>query len=355
MGWIARRFPSWWGATRCRPHRNRRDLRGRQRHLGHGIGCRLAHVGFPRQRLVVSGHPVPTPRLPYNTPGTYTVAVEVGFNNQSDACTATAFHDIFVKPAPTSAVALSESTGCESLTVTATESNGEGAEYLWTLPDGTQANGISSGAVLLDDVGAHPFSVMVTGSNGCVAVANAVAEVFGAPTADFLVSDVCEGASTAFHDMSLQAGSQAIESWSWAFGDAEGSIDTHPEHVYASAGTYTATLEVFDGRCGGSATQTVEVFDAPSLTASRRERRLLPLAGQLRRIHRRRSGRELGLWRRKWSVGDRSHARVRRRQRRGRDLRRRGEGPKRRGLRHRGGHGSRGQTQCRGCFCGFTP
>ena len=204
----------------------------------------------------------------YNTPGTYTVAVEVGFNNQSDACTATAFHDILVKPAPTSAVALSESTGCESLTVTATESNGEGAEYLWTLPDGTQANGISSGAVLLDDVGAHPFSVMVTGSNGCVAVANAVAEVFDAPTADFLVSDVCEGASTAFHDMSLQAGSQAIESWSWAFGDAEGSIETHPEHVYASAGTYTATLEVFDGRCSGSATQTLEVFDAPSLTAS---------------------------------------------------------------------------------------
>ena len=203
----------------------------------------------------------------YSNPGTYTVAVEVGMNNQSDACTATAYHDIVVKPAPTADLALSESTGCEAMTVTATELNGEGVDYEWTLPDGTNVTGPTSGPVELIDVGVHAFAVTVTGSNGCVAVANDYAEIFEAPTADFLVGDVCQGEVTSFTDMSLQAGTQNITTWTWSFGDAEVSDERNPDHEYAGAGNYTVTLEVFDGQCTHDTIQMVEVFEAPELTA----------------------------------------------------------------------------------------
>ncbi len=54
-------------------------------------------------------------------------------------------------------------------------------------------------------------------------------------------------------------------SFSWDFGDGGKSSDPNPQHAYTTAGSYTATLTVSDGR-GGSNTATAEVTVAPAVT-----------------------------------------------------------------------------------------
>ncbi|MDA0945900.1 MAG: PKD domain-containing protein [Bacteroidetes bacterium] len=204
----------------------------------------------------------------YNTAGTFTAVVNVGLNNQSDACTASATHTITVKPAPDASIALSDNDGCDSLWVRAEEIEHDGVSYLWTLPDGSNATGPSSPLVFLDQVGAHPFAVEVTGSNGCKRVANAMAHVRTSPAAAFTVGAVCEGNASQFTDLSLPVGSDPITSWSWSFGDGQYTGETHPSHNYDNPGNYTVDLEVSNGYCHAAMSQEVEVFASPMLDIS---------------------------------------------------------------------------------------
>ncbi len=66
-----------------------------------------------------------------------------------------------------------------------------------------------------------------------------------APTANF-VADRTSGTpplTVAFTDHST-AGSSAITSWSWKFGDGASAVAQNPSHIYAAAGTYTVSLTV---------------------------------------------------------------------------------------------------------------
>ncbi|BBO70793.1 hypothetical protein DSCA_47230 [Desulfosarcina alkanivorans] len=64
------------------------------------------------------------------------------------------------------------------------------------------------------------------------------------PTAAFAYTTA--GLSAAFTDQST-AVDAGITGWQWDFGDGRSASVQHPEHVYASAGTYTVTLTVTDG------------------------------------------------------------------------------------------------------------
>ena len=53
---------------------------------------------------------------------------------------------------------------------------------------------------------------------------------------------------TASFDASASAasGAASITGYAWDFGDGQTSTDAAPSHMYAAAGTYTATLTVTD-------------------------------------------------------------------------------------------------------------
>lgn len=75
-----------------------------------------------------------------------------------------------------------------------------------------------------------------------------------APDAKF--SSECAALRCDFRDLSTDDG--GISSWSWSFGDDNGSDDTSPTHSYGLAGLYDVTLTVTDAE-GESSTQTKQV------------------------------------------------------------------------------------------------
>ena len=77
----------------------------------------------------------------YNTSGVYDLTVQVGLDNQSESCVAEAIHQIEVQPKPQANIVLSDTQGCDMLTVDADESVREGISYEWTLPDGSTVAG----------------------------------------------------------------------------------------------------------------------------------------------------------------------------------------------------------------------
>jgi PKD repeat protein len=69
------------------------------------------------------------------------------------------------------------------------------------------------------------------------------------------------GLSVAFIDVSFSF-FDPIDSWSWDFGDGEGSNEQSPVHTYAEEGLYIATLTITAGDCESSFEQTIFVEDA---------------------------------------------------------------------------------------------
>lgn len=67
-----------------------------------------------------------------------------------------------------------------------------------------------------------------------------------------------------FYDSTVTA-----SSWTWTFGDGNGSSVQNPVHSYSSIGTYTVTLEGQDARnCILSSTKTIYVYDDVSIDES---------------------------------------------------------------------------------------
>ncbi|MCC6723524.1 MAG: PKD domain-containing protein, partial [Saprospiraceae bacterium] len=90
--------------------------------------------------------------------------------------------------------------------------------------------------------------------------------------AKFDVVESCVGLPTKFTDLSTFLPETSIADWAWDFGDpASGaensSVAQHPKHVYAQAGTYTATLTITStAGCVVSFAKSVTVHGFPSVS-----------------------------------------------------------------------------------------
>jgi len=60
----------------------------------------------------------------------------------------------------------------------------------------------------------------------------------------FSATEVCLGLPTQFTDESVAT--KGIASWLWDFGDGTTSTSQHPQHTYASSGTYSVKLKITD-------------------------------------------------------------------------------------------------------------
>jgi len=82
---------------------------------------------------------------------------------------------------------------------------------------------------------------------------------FGGP--GFTFTGVCVGDSTRYTGTPTDA---SIDEFQWSFGDGAASTESSPVHLYATAGTYTVSMRLFN-RCGLDTTivQQVTIFSPP--------------------------------------------------------------------------------------------
>ncbi|NRB46711.1 MAG: PKD domain-containing protein [Saprospiraceae bacterium] len=89
--------------------------------------------------------------------------------------------------------------------------------------------------------------------------------------ANFSYGLACSGAAVNFTDLSTFLPGNAVQSWSWDFGDPTSgadnqSTDQNPSHIYQAGGTYTVTLSItaLDG-CMAQFSQEIVVRASPDL------------------------------------------------------------------------------------------
>ncbi|PWL28205.1 MAG: hypothetical protein DCO96_09520 [Fluviicola sp. XM-24bin1] len=116
------------------------------------------------------------------------------------------------------------------------------------------------------DIGNGSVTLTLTAASalGCPADVDAVVVTFKEiPTANFTVTEECEGNNTTFTDLSTtNVGS--INSWSWDFGSGGVSSVQNPIHTYSGSGTYNATLIAgADNNCYDTITIPVTVNPVP--------------------------------------------------------------------------------------------
>jgi PKD repeat protein len=102
--------------------------------------------------------------------------------------------------------------------------------------------------------------------NGCVAQDTIHITVSGtAPAANYSLNNECLGTAADFLDLSVPAGADPINSWTWDMGDGNILSGQNPSHVYTTAGSFPVELYVeSQGGCGANFTDTIIIYANPS-------------------------------------------------------------------------------------------
>ena len=137
--------------------------------------------------------------------------------------------------------------------------------YQWT-NNGSPISGANTANYTANTAGS--YSVIGTDGNGCVSTTAPVqVNVLPNPVI-FQVNStsVCEGNATAFSQNSGIGQGGVITNYSWDFGDGNSGSGFSTNHIYATAGSYTAQLIVATPEgCSDTLTQNVLVKANPSV------------------------------------------------------------------------------------------
>lgn len=132
------------------------------------------------------------------------------------------------------------------------------------------SNGLSNAIVSAPSntfpfAGSHSVLLKATSNNGCVDSVFENIIVHHLPSAEYTTSNVCDGESFSFNNLSNIEATDSIVSWEWDWGDVSpNSFTENPSHLYATAGTYTASLKTYSNNgCVDSISKTLVVNPKP--------------------------------------------------------------------------------------------
>ncbi|MBL7720054.1 MAG: PKD domain-containing protein [Flavipsychrobacter sp.] len=205
------------------------------------------------------------PSALYTLPGVYVVTLT---GQSTSGCTLTTTDTVTVL-GPTANISYSTTSGCAPLTVTL-NSNAQGANTItWDFNDGvTQTTTSNSVTHTYTQVGTFIPLLILSNGQGCNVTFQGDTIITGNLDASFTYAPatVCQGGAVQFTDTVI--GNTTGLTHQWLFGDGGTSTAHNPQHVYATAGTYTVKLVMgnFTG-CLDTATQTIVVNPLPNTNA----------------------------------------------------------------------------------------
>ncbi|CAD5295714.1 MULTISPECIES: PKD domain-containing protein [unclassified Imperialibacter] len=146
--------------------------------------------------------------------------------------------------------------------------------YSWNFGDGSDPALDATLSHSFADPRAHTISLTRISDKNCTNIVDGHLNVHAFPDVDFVFNDVCDGLPVEFFDAS-DVQTDAISSYLWNFGDNGSSNQRHPDHQYATYGSYTVKLTAANASapniaaknaysCESSVEKIVEVFQRPS-------------------------------------------------------------------------------------------
>lgn len=198
----------------------------------------------------------------YDSSAIYTVTL---IAVSSSGCSDTFSNTLIVYPLP--APDFTHAPACDDQNVIFTNTS--------TIPFGTMTHHWDFGDNVTSDslspthaftsIGIYDVMLTSTSDAGCVNSITKSVIVHPNPTAAFVATEVCEGNTTEFTNLSSVA--SGVLTYEWDFGDSFNSVDEDPSHPYADGGDYDVVLEVTsDAGCRDAKTRTVSVFSKPDVS-----------------------------------------------------------------------------------------
>lgn len=194
----------------------------------------------------------------YVNPGVYNVVLIVTTNN---GCKDTINQLVTVYPKP-----IADFTAppvCHHLPSLLTDNTGTATQWNWSLGDGSNFT-TQNVTYTYPSSGTYQTTLIVTNSDGCKDTVTKPVDVYALPVAVFTVANECVYDYLGFYNQSVQ-GTNAINTYSWNFGDSQTSSQTSPAHLYGIHGPYTVTLVTTDVfGCADTVQNNLEVYAKPS-------------------------------------------------------------------------------------------
>lgn len=187
----------------------------------------------------------------YSSAGAYNVTL---ITSGAGACSDTMTQTVNVLPRPVVNFSTAITEGCDSLTVSFTNTTTGASSYHWSFGDGDTSASISP-SHQFTNAGMYTVGLTAVAAGGCSATRAYVNMIVvrNSPTVQFAASDnsICPGDCIAFTDQT----SGTLTTWQWTFTGANPSSASvaNPGSVcYPVMGTFDVGLTVSDGHCSGS-------------------------------------------------------------------------------------------------------
>jgi gliding motility-associated-like protein len=144
---------------------------------------------------------------------------------------------------------------------------GETIEYLWEFEEAVPAVSMTKNVTLtFPDTGLYRGILIVNPGGICMDTAEIFVNIFPGIESDFDVSyDTCIAGEVQFTDLSSTE-AIVLTSWTWDFGDGNGSTLQHPMHNYRISGDFEVLLTTKDNNgCEASKTIIIPYYPAPDV------------------------------------------------------------------------------------------
>jgi gliding motility-associated-like protein len=196
--------------------------------------------------IIVNAPSPPSQTHAYATAGTFNVTLKVETSAGCQSIVSTVQVTIHANPnADFSMPGVCLPLGNAQFTDLSTIGAGESITgWAWDFGDGGNST-LQNPTHTYTTTGPFTVTLVTTSSNGCTDTeVKVISNVFSEPQPAFNAPpEVCLGDPAAFTDNSTAPGS-SVTQWAWDFGDGNFSNVQNPSHTYATAGTYTVTLNV---------------------------------------------------------------------------------------------------------------